>query len=126
MEFIMMKGLPVATVHLSFQSNDMLLENVLIDTGCAVTIFDTDEVKPIGLRIKPTSGKAVYMYGVGGRSDVCFQQEVQSLVIDSMVLENFTVQFGSIKEFLGFSAIIGSDFFSVAKLQIDFSENRIY
>lgn len=76
--------------------------------------------------MEPTSGKAVYMYGVGGRSDVCFQQEVQSLVINNVVFENFTVQFGMIKEQLGFSAIIGSDFFSMAKLQIDFRENRIY
>lgn len=126
MKFKMIKGLPVASVALSFQSNNMLLDNVLIDTGCAITIFDTDEVEPIGLTIHPTSGKAVYMYGVGGRSEVCFQQKLHSIIIGGVPLDNFTVQLGLTKIPFGFNALIGSDFFSAAKLQIDFRNCTIH
>lgn len=122
----MIKGLPVASIDLTYSSKKMVLENVLIDTGCAITIFDIDEVEPIGLTIQPTSGKAVYMYGVGGRSEVCFQQKLNSIIVGSVALENFTVQLGTTRIPFGFNALIGSDFFSAANLQIDFRNCKIF
>nr|WP_236570596.1 aspartyl protease family protein [Paenibacillus sp. An7] len=82
----------------------------ILDTGCSTTIFDTDLVEPIGLDIDFINGKWVRMYGVGGSSELCYQQIVSYLSIDSILLKEFTIQLGLTKEPYGFDAILGVDF----------------
>lgn len=126
MIFKMINGLPIASIPITYHTKTMIMENVLIDTGCANTIFDTDTIEEIGLTIDPTQGKATYMYGVGGRSEVCFQQNVEAIQIDSFPLKNFVIQLGMTTIPYGFNALLGSDFFVAAKLRIDFSNYEIY
>lgn len=56
-------------MELSYNGNKKCLDNVLLDTGCSNTIFDTDEVEKIGLIIDRESGSPRRMYGVGGESE---------------------------------------------------------
>ncbi|MGD9679363.1 MAG: aspartyl protease family protein [Vulcanibacillus sp.] len=126
MKFIVKNGLPITNVKLTYNDESMMIENVLIDTGSAVTIFDTDIVENIGLTIDPSQGKAVYMYGVGGKSEVCFQQQVKQLIIDNISLEMYTVQLGMTMVPYGFNAILGADFFSKTNASIDFRNYQIY
>lgn len=53
MKINLINGLPVTDIELIYNSHSTLLENVLLDTGCATTIFDTDLVENIGLVIDP-------------------------------------------------------------------------
>nr|WP_269845619.1 hypothetical protein [Paenibacillus selenitireducens] len=76
-----------------------------MDTGCSTTIFDTDLVEPIGLDIDFINGKSVRMYGVGGLSELCYQQIVSDLSIDSILLKDFTIQLGITKEPYGSDAL---------------------
>ncbi|QDH23678.1 hypothetical protein FFV09_05600 [Saccharibacillus brassicae] len=94
--------------------------NVLLDTGCAVTIFDIDLIEPTGLTIDPVKGRAVRMYGIGGQSELSFQQSIHSLTLNHHVLDNFVVQLGQTKEPYGFDGILGVDFLSTLQLNIDF------
>ncbi|GIP44606.1 hypothetical protein J45TS6_30650 [Paenibacillus sp. J45TS6] len=61
------------------------------------------------------------MYGVGGSSELCYQQIVSDLSTDSI---QFTIQLGLTKEPYGFDAILGVDFFYKYGLKIDF-ENLV-
>lgn len=126
MNFIIQNGLPVATIKLTYKSKTMNLNNVLIDTGCAVSIFDIDLVEDIGLTIDSNQGKAVYMYGVGGRSEVCFQQTIDSLAINDIILDSFTIQLGMTQIPFGFSALLGTDFFDKANIVIDYKNHRLH
>lgn len=56
MKIDMQDGLPIVSVSLTFKGNTMCLNDVLLDTGCSTTIFDTDEVEEIGLIIDRTNG----------------------------------------------------------------------
>jgi hypothetical protein len=118
-------GLPVADIELTFNSNSMLLRNVLLDTGCATTIFDTDLVETIGLVIEPLKGRSIRMYGIGGQSELCFQQSVDLISINGFEVNTFTLQLGMTSEPYGFSAILGVDFFIAAKLNIDFNKMEV-
>lgn len=79
MKINMQDGLPIVTISMTYQGSKICLDNILLDTGCATTIFDTDEVEPIGLVIDRANGRPKRMYGVGGESELCYEQIVPNL-----------------------------------------------
>lgn len=95
-----------------------------MDTGCSNTIFDTDAVEDIDLVIDPIKGKARRMYGVGGKSELCYEQTVSDLTIEEFILRDFTIQLGITRENYGFDAILGVDFMRTNGIIIDF-ENLV-
>lgn len=110
----------------NYENNSMFLDRVLIDTGCMISIFDTDLVDQIGLYIQTDIGKTVRMYGIGGQSELCFQQKISELIIDHYTVRNVAIQLGMTKEPYGFDAILGADFFVYTKLIIDFNSFEIH
>jgi hypothetical protein len=42
-------GLPIVSFEINHGEKVVLLTNVLLDTGCATTIFDTDVLAQIGI-----------------------------------------------------------------------------
>ena len=120
MKIELINGLPITSLPLSYSGKTILLNNILLDTGCSITIFDTDSVEPIGLDIDFINGKSVRMYGVGGQSELCYQQVISNLYLNDLVLNNFMIQLGLTKEPYGFDAILGVDILYSFGLKIDF------
>lgn len=121
MKIHLFNGLPIVQLTLEYNEQVMVLQNILLDTGCATTIFDTDLVEEINLLIDPYQGRAVRMFGVGGQSEVCFQQSVTGLKINGLEVQDFSLQLGMTRIPYGFDGIIGSDFLSLKNLVIDFN-----
>lgn len=115
-------GLPLVSVLLSYNGKIMQLNDVLLDTGCSTTIFDTDEVEAIGLIIDRTNGRPRRMYGVGGESELCYEQIVSDIKINNQLFESFQLQLGITKETYGFNGILGIDFMIKSSAIIDFKE----
>ncbi len=109
-------GLALAKVVLRHYTNSIILKDVLLDTGCAVTVFDTDSVEPIGLVPDRKNGILVSMFGIGGKSELCIQQFASNLEIDSYQLCHFQFQLSNLKETYGFDGILGNDFLTAAGL----------
>lgn len=126
MNIELINGLPIVTLSLTYNHKSITLDNVLLDTGCSTTIFDTDSVEPIGLDPDFINRISVRMYGVGGQSELCFQQKVQDLEINHIRLESFTIQLGLTKELYGFDAILGVDILSSFGLKIDFKNLIVF
>lgn len=120
MKIQMHEGLPLVSISLGFKGNTVLLENVLLDTGCSTTIFDTEEVEVVGLIIDRQNGRPKRMYGVGGESELCYEQTIFDLEIDYYKMDSFQLQLGITKETYGFNGILGVDFMTKANLIIDF------
>ncbi len=57
-------GLPIVSLTLTHYNQSIVLSNVLFDTGCAATVFDTDALAVIGIYIDFINGQAKRMYGV--------------------------------------------------------------
>ena len=72
MQITLHNGLPTVSIQLSYKGNHIKLPHLLLDTGCAVSIFDTDMVEPIGLVLDLYSGIPVRMYDVGGQSELVY------------------------------------------------------
>jgi len=118
-------GLPTIDVKIIYKGKEKTLNNVLLDTGSSNTIFDVDSVEEIGLVIDPIEGKARRMYGVGGESELCYEQQVVNLTVGEHILNNFTIQLGMTKENYGFECILGVDFMIQNRVNLDFGEFTI-
>jgi hypothetical protein len=119
-------GLPIVSVSLGYKGKIIILDDVLLDTGCSNTIFDTDEVEGVGLIIDRKNGSPRRMYGVGGESELCYEQNVKELEIDNFRLDSFQLQLGITKETYGFNGILGVDFMIKSGLVIDFNEKAVF
>jgi hypothetical protein len=62
------------------------------------------------------------MYGIGGQSELAFQQVVKEITINSHQLSDFTIQLAMTKIPYGFDAILGVDYFTTSQVTIDFKE----
>jgi Aspartyl protease len=118
----MKDGLPIVSFPIRYNGNQMYLDDILLDTGCSITIFDTDVVQEVGLIIDRVNGRPRRMYGIGGESELCYEQTVLNLKIDNYLMDSFTIQLGITKETYGFNGILGVDFMMKAGLIIDFQE----
>jgi hypothetical protein len=57
MNILIKNGLPIVSVSLAYKGTMIQLDDVLLDTGCSNTIFDTDEVEKVGLIIDSKNGR---------------------------------------------------------------------
>ncbi|KEQ22647.1 aspartyl protease family protein [Paenibacillus tyrfis] len=118
-------GLPIVSLTLMHHEQSVILPNVLFDTGCAATVFDTDLLSQICIHIDFIHGRAKRMYGVGGTSEICYEQIIPDLKIEHIHLDTFPIQLGSVQEPYGFDGILGIDFMIKARLKADFEMMRI-
>ncbi len=118
-------GLPLVSFSCTYKEKTIEMSNVLFDTGCASTIFDTDLLAKIGLYLDMINGTAKRMYGVGGASELCYEQIVESLQIGNIMLPSFKLQLGMTREPYGFDGILGIDFMTAVGLKIDFETMNI-
>ncbi|MGM7724098.1 aspartyl protease family protein [Metabacillus sp. Hm71] len=124
MKFAVDDQLPLVSVHIEYNGMKKTFSNVLLDTGCASTIFDTDLCEEIGLMLDLENAITLKMYGIGG-TEICIEQKVSCMNIDEFQLNNFSIQLGDVREMHGFDGIIGSDFFLANKLIIDFENMEV-
>ncbi|MEW9673761.1 aspartyl protease family protein [Ammoniphilus sp. 3BR4] len=117
--------MPLVSLTLTHQQKSIELDNILLDTGCSKTIFDTDILEQIGIDLDLVNGQTRVMYGVGGRGELCYEQNVENLSVDSFLLSSFQLQLGLISELYGFDGILGVDFMIEAGLKIDFNRMKI-
>ena len=122
MNIKMKDGLPTIEVKIKYRGKEKILKNVLLDTGSSNTILDVDSVEDIGLLIDSTGGKARRMYGVGGESELCYEQSVENLIVGNYKLNDFVIQLGMTKENYGFECILGVDFMIENRINLDFGE----
>ncbi|MGG3007858.1 hypothetical protein ABEO63_17335, partial [Geobacillus stearothermophilus] len=54
-------GLPIVSVEIKCGEKTVLLTDVLLDTGCATTIFDTDALAQIGIELDIINGRTKRM-----------------------------------------------------------------
>ncbi|MEK4004691.1 hypothetical protein [Paenibacillus sp. FSL H3-0333] len=125
MKLHFLHGLPIISLTLTYQGESISLRNLLFDTGCAATVFDSDILAVIGIDIDFINGRAKRMYGVGGTSEICYEQQIPDFCIEDIDLSDFPIQLGSIQEPYGFDGIIGIDFMMSAKCKVNFETMTI-
>ncbi|MFC6648910.1 hypothetical protein [Paenibacillus rhizoplanae] len=81
MKLHLLHGLPIVSLTLTHHGKSISLRNLLFDTGCAATVFDSDVLAEIGIDIDFINGRAKRMYGVGGTSEICYEQQIPDFAL---------------------------------------------
>ena len=116
-------NLPFIKVLLNHKGRNMTLNNVLIDTGSANSIFKEEKVKEIG--VKPEANdKLGTIRGVGG-TEFVYIKNIDYISIGEVTVENFKVDIGEMDYGINLDGIIGVDFLMETKMIINLFENYL-
>ncbi|WP_068674140.1 retropepsin-like aspartic protease [Oceanobacillus sp. Castelsardo] len=116
--------LPFIEVIVTFQGRSLKLENVLIDTGSAGTIFNVNKLEEIKVKPEPNDVTQT-IQGVGGLEFVYTKDIDQISINDEIEVQNFHVELGSMDYGLEIDGILGYDFMKEVGLTIDLQQLNI-
>ncbi len=117
-------GLPFVTVSLAYQQRQIQLEQVILDTGSAGTIFRYSQVKPIGIQQEATD-EVHRISGVGGREFV-FAKRIDQINLGDVIIKDFEVEIGTMAYGFPIDGILGLDFLSEVGAIIDLKAFEIH
>lgn len=123
MKIRVVQGLPFVQVTLSFQDKSLMLENVVLDTGSASSIFKMDLVSQIGIVPEPHD-TVRQVRGVGGIEFVLAKQ-LDELRVGSLQAKSFSVEIGAMGYGFDFDGILGFDFLQQVGAVIDLNRMKI-
>jgi predicted aspartyl protease len=115
----LIEGLPFVVVRLTANNLNVVVEQVLIDTGSAECVFQTDIVAKIG--VAPSlNDSIVFMKGIGGEEAV-LRKSIHSIEIENLIVQPFRIQIGSLDYGMRIDGILGTDFLQKTGAKIDFA-----
>lgn len=116
-------GLPFVSISISFQQQQLELDNVIIDTGSAGTILKFDSVKSIGIS-QEADDEIHRICGVGGKEFV-FAKRIDRISLNDAALDDFVVENGAMEYGFAIEGILGLDFLTKIGAIIDLKEFQI-
>ncbi len=113
------EGLPHVSMSLYHRSRRLDLENVLLDTGSASSIFSADRLLDIDLRCEPTD-ILNRIRGVGG-TEFVFSKTIDRLALGDLTIADFEIEVGAMDYGFNFEleGIVGMDFLEHVGAVID-------
>ena len=107
MQLKLIDGLPYSEVTIAYKDQNIIVENVLVDTGSASTIFSSDLMKKIGISPEPDDPLHT-IRGVGGVEAV-FSRSVDSVRLGSKEVQDIEVEIGGMDYGFYINGILGMD-----------------
>lgn len=123
MQLQLKDNLPFTEVTINHHNHVLKIENVLVDTGSASTIFAADIVAAI--QISPAPEDILHtIRGVGG-DEVVFRRKIDFLSMGQSRLANFEIEVGGMDYGFEINGILGMDFLVSARAIINLHEMKI-
>ncbi len=116
-------GLPYVPATLMYRGRQLELENVLLDTGSAGTIFSTDKLLAIGLQYD-ADDMVRRIRGVGG-AEFVFSKLVDRLSLGELQVNDFRIEVGGMDYGFDIDGIFGMDFLVQVGAVIDLSRLEV-
>ena len=123
MKITLRRGCPYIIVTLTFRDERVQLENILLDTGSAGSVFATDKLAPVGLKYEP-SDPLYTIRGVGG-AEFVFVKRIDRLMIDRLSVQDFEIEVGALDYGFEIDGILGMDFLTAVGAVIDLNRMEI-
>lgn len=115
--------LPIISLTIETDDGTMSLENVLIDTGAASSLFNVDHIFENGMSITPND-TICKMIGIGG-AEFVIQRQINSITLAGNKITNPTVQFGEMDYGFELDGILGVDILKQMSTLIDFGTDTL-
>lgn len=120
MKLLFKHNLPFVTATVAYHGAKILVPDVLVDTGSAITIFSTDIVTLT--HIAPEHTDILHrIRGVGG-ADVVFMRTVDYIQVGTSRIMNFQIDIGGMDYGFDINGILGMDFLTNAGAIINLKE----
>ncbi len=116
-------GLPFVSISISYQQQQIKLNQVILDTGSAGTILKYDIVKSIGIQ-QDANDEIHRICGVGGKEFV-FAKCIDQIMLDSAMVTDFKVEIGTMDYGFPIDGILGLDYLSKIGAIIDLKNFQI-
>jgi hypothetical protein len=120
----MQNGLPYVQVSLVHEGQHKTLDNVVLDTGSASTIFSADQVLEIGLQCQ-IQDVVHRIRGVGG-AEFVFSKRVDSLSLGKFEIKDFEIEVGTMDYGFVIDGIVGINFLHQVGVCIDLAKLEVY
>jgi hypothetical protein len=121
--FELRKKLPFISITAIHSGIEFKVDNVLVDTGSAATLFASDYVRKFGIDSEPED-RIRKIVGVGGNEYV-IEKRIDVLIIDGVSIEDSIIQIGDMDYGFGINGIIGGDLLIRTKMIIDYERCTI-
>lgn len=108
---------PFVTVTIRYKGRNLELDNVLLDTGSAGTLFHVERLMTIGLLMEPED-MIRRIRGVGG-TEFVFSKRVDELSVGDLSVSHFDIEVGAMDYGFDLDGIIGLDFLRAVRAKID-------
>lgn len=127
MELLLKDNLPFLSVTLVYQGASLEINNILLDTGSATTVFSADIVARVG--IVPEPGDVLQtIQGVGG-IEIIYERQVNELLIGDRTIRNLVIEVGGMDYGFDINGILGMNvlkqmkaIINLAKMKLEFTE----
>ena len=116
-------GLLYVPATLTFRGQSLTLDNVIIDTGSAGSVFATERLKAVGIR-QTDDDLIGYARGIGGVEFILTKQ-VDTLTVGPFYTANFDIEMAAMSYGLDIDGIIGTDFLMQVGAVIDLAKLEI-
>jgi len=117
-------GLLFVDMNIGYKDKNVLIRNVVVDTGAAHTIINPDAVYELGIKAE-ANDEFVTMYGVGGEH-YSYRKNINLVSIGSNHLENVNIDFGIIDEEGYINGLLGLDILLKLGVTINLKELNLY
>ncbi len=116
-------GLPFCTIKISYKGKNMLIDNVLLDTGSGGSVFKMDIVEEIGVTIEDDDVIET-ISGVGG-SEFVYKKVVDCISLGELEIKNFKIEVGVMDYGFEINGILGMDFMKKVGAVINLNEMKV-
>lgn len=117
MKFELKYGVPFISAVFKHGDKEILLKNVVIDTGSGGTILPTETAFELGLEAE-LNDTLHRIRGVGG-TEFVYEKVIDSIQLGNVEVCNFKIQIGAMNYGFGINAILGMNFLKAGELLID-------
>lgn len=116
-------GLPYIDVTIVHGGKSLSLQNILLDTGSAGSVFLVDRLLSIGLQYEPND--VIHrIRGVGG-AEFVFSKRVDHVQVGELEVSDFEIEVGAMNYGFQIEGILGMDFLTQVGAVIDLSNLEI-
>ncbi|WP_374687730.1 retropepsin-like aspartic protease [Promineifilum sp.] len=116
-------GLPFVTAEIEYGGQLLTIENALLDTGSAGTLFQVERLLTVGVRMEPDD-MIRRIRGVGG-TEFVFSKQIDALTVGGLRVRGFEVEVGALDYGFDLDGIIGLDFLMAVGAKIDLGDLTI-
>ena len=116
-------GLLFTSIQITYNGVSKVIDNMVIDTGCARTLIVSEVVEEINIRVEPDD-ELIVCQGIGG-TEVSFVKHIDLIKLENIEFKNKDMDFSNI-DYEGINGLIGLDLLIEAGIIIDLDKLKMH